>query len=223
LVRGGAGLLLHAAAVRRRGRVLLLPGKTGSGKSTLTAYLTSRGFDYLTDELAHVPPASARVTGLGAPLKIKSSGIDALKPQVALRTHTSATMIGPFDILVAPESSERASTGSPLAAIVFPRYTPRSRFNLRPLSASQTGLLLMTSVSNADALPDHGFREAARIAALAPGYAMRFANLGQIEAHFELLRSMMSASGRQSRGTKAQPQPRGAGAVRIRTSRGARE
>lgn len=60
-----SGLMLHAAAVGRGGRAVLLPGAAFAGKSTLTAWLLSRGFDYLTDELVYVPRGETTVRGLG--------------------------------------------------------------------------------------------------------------------------------------------------------------
>jgi hypothetical protein len=173
----------------------LLPGATGSGKSTLTAFLTHKGFDYLTDELAYVPSASICVEGFSAPLKIKKAGLDALKGHVPLSTGALVSMAGPGDLLVDPDGSGCITAAVPLSVIVFPRYQPRSRFRLEALSPPQTGLRLMAAVLNAEALPDHGFREAARVASLTAGYDMRYANLGQVEAHLELLRLMTSTSG----------------------------
>ncbi|MCP4513786.1 MAG: hypothetical protein GY824_00965, partial [Delftia sp.] len=53
--RSRGGLLFHAAGLAWQGRGLLLPGGIGAGKSTLAAWLASRGWDYLTDELVFVP------------------------------------------------------------------------------------------------------------------------------------------------------------------------
>ena len=48
------GLVMHAAAVARSGRAMLLPGQTGTGKTTLTAWLLAQGFRYQSDELAFI-------------------------------------------------------------------------------------------------------------------------------------------------------------------------
>lgn len=45
---------LHAGAVARNGRALVLVGESGRGKSTLTASLVRRGWEYLSDEVAIV-------------------------------------------------------------------------------------------------------------------------------------------------------------------------
>src|SRR5690606_22368585 len=45
-------LLLHASAVERDGRALLMTGASGAGKSTLAAMLGERGWRLMGDEFA---------------------------------------------------------------------------------------------------------------------------------------------------------------------------
>jgi hypothetical protein len=45
-------VLLHAAAAERNGRAVLLPGPSGTGKTTLVAALLQRGLRYYSDEIA---------------------------------------------------------------------------------------------------------------------------------------------------------------------------
>lgn len=52
LDRGGYELALHAAALRRNGRLLLLSGNPGAGKTTLTMALTHAGFGFAGDDVA---------------------------------------------------------------------------------------------------------------------------------------------------------------------------
>ena len=54
-------LLIHAGAVAREGAAILLPGKAGSGKSTLVLALLRRGFAYLSDELGAIDPVTRRI------------------------------------------------------------------------------------------------------------------------------------------------------------------
>ena len=51
-------LLVHAGAVERDGRVAIVTGISGRGKTTLTAALVRRGYGYVTDELVVVDPAN---------------------------------------------------------------------------------------------------------------------------------------------------------------------
>ena len=61
-VAGSMGrVLLHAGAVERDGRAIVVAGESGRGKSTLTAALVQAGFNYLTDELVLIDPDTARV------------------------------------------------------------------------------------------------------------------------------------------------------------------
>ena len=61
-VAGSAGaLLFHAGAVERDGRVVMVLGVSGKGKSTLTAALVREGYRYLSDEIVAVDIASGEV------------------------------------------------------------------------------------------------------------------------------------------------------------------
>ena len=99
------GTLLHAAAVARDGKALVLAGKTGAGKTTLATWLVCRGFDYLTDELLCIDTQAMCVRGFARPLHLKKPGralfagvIDmhggAAVMQSPLGTHVSPTRLG---------------------------------------------------------------------------------------------------------------------------------
>lgn len=186
------GLMLHAGAVSWAGRGVLIPGVSGAGKSTLTSFLADRGFEYLTDELVYVSAASNLLEGFTVPLKIKNRGLAALEGHVSLTRGTATNVEGSYQVLVNPDRFACATAAVPLSLIVFPQYTPRGRFRLQPVSPAQAGLRLLAGVLNGGALPDHGFREALRVARLAPAYDMRYAHLGQVETHLKLLQGMTS-------------------------------
>jgi hypothetical protein len=190
---GTGGLLLHAGAVSWGGGCLLLPGVTGAGKSTLTAFLTARGFKYQTDELVYLdalgrlPESPAGVQGFAAPFKIKIAGLHVFEHAVLPLMPALATVTGHFDVLADPGDARCAVGSVPLSAIIFPRYQPGSEFRLDPISPAQVGLRLLAGVLNADALPDHGFRAITRVASLAAGYDMVFSGLDQIGDRLEVL------------------------------------
>ncbi|MGY6512292.1 hypothetical protein ACXIUH_25465, partial [Vibrio parahaemolyticus] len=54
-------LLLHASAVERDGRALLMTGESGAGKSTLAALLMTHGWRLMGDEFALLDPATGLV------------------------------------------------------------------------------------------------------------------------------------------------------------------
>ncbi len=65
-------LALHAGAVERNGRVLLIAGPSGSGKSTLTAALVRNGARYVTDEVAVIDLPGGRVQPFAKPIDLAS-------------------------------------------------------------------------------------------------------------------------------------------------------
>jgi hypothetical protein len=64
---------VHAGAVGWRGRAIVLPGRSRSGKSTLVAELIRAGASYLSDEFALLD-ARGRVHPFAKPLSIRGAG-----------------------------------------------------------------------------------------------------------------------------------------------------
>jgi len=71
--RPNGPLFIHAGAVSWRGKALLLPGKSGSGKSELVAALLHLGADYLSDEFALLD-RDGNVQAFPRPLALRQSG-----------------------------------------------------------------------------------------------------------------------------------------------------
>lgn len=72
------GLRFHAGAVERDGRVIVIGGQSGAGKSSLTAALVARGFAYLTDELVVVDPETWQVAPYPRPLDLDGASCATL-------------------------------------------------------------------------------------------------------------------------------------------------
>lgn len=64
-------LQLHAAAVTFNGSGILLPAPSLSGKSTLTAGLLREGFDFLSDELITIEPATRTASSGRSTLQLR--------------------------------------------------------------------------------------------------------------------------------------------------------
>lgn len=56
-------VLFHAACVEREGKLILISGRPGAGKTTLTAHLLHKGFQYHSDDIVALAP-SGFVEGL---------------------------------------------------------------------------------------------------------------------------------------------------------------
>ena len=110
---------LHAAALERDGRALLLVAESGGGKSTTAWGLLHHGFRYASDELAPIDLATGRVHGFPHALCLKADP-PAPYPLPAGTLRTSRSRHVPVGLLPAP----LADGPLPLDAIVFLRYRP---------------------------------------------------------------------------------------------------
>jgi hypothetical protein len=176
------GLLFHAAGLAWAGQGLLLPGGIGGGKSTLAAWLVTKGWDYLTDELVFVPEGTEAMQTFTRPLNLKNPARAVLQDQFDFKTNAPHILSGPHSFLVPPTLLKPTNRLSqpPLSLIIFPHYLPGSDFSLRPLSKAQAGLELMQCLVNARNLPEHGFPEVTRLARQVPAYKMSYAHFDQL-------------------------------------------
>jgi hypothetical protein len=198
--RSLGGLMFHAAALAWQGRTLILPGTIGAGKSTLTAWLISKDFQYLTDELVFVPCGSEGMRVFTRPLNLKRPSRGPLRghfdyPSAPAGGENDALVWStPFNDLISPAmlgTPEASRADLPLHSILFARYSPDTPFEWRPLSKAQAGLMLMECLVNARNLPGHGFSEVARLARVVPACALRYSRFEQLETRIEdLMRSV---------------------------------
>ena len=178
------GLLLHAAAVALNGRGVVLPGKTGSGKTTLTAHLVRRGYQYLTDELVFLREGGLAMRGCPRPLNVKPSGRAAVDAEGWERLDSpSATLVLP------PAAQLSAGVEPSLAAVVFPRFREGAESRLTPLKAGERGLRLMAVLLNARNLDEHGFPAVAELARITPGYELIY---GDVREAGELVTALLA-------------------------------
>lgn len=128
-------LLVHAGAVGWRGRGIVLPGRSGTGKTTLVRALLRAGAEYYSDEFA-VLDARGRVHPCPVPLSIRGSG-----PRPA-RVHTEAL------------GARVATVPAPVSLIVVTEYRSRARWRPRALSRGEALLALMANTVAARQPPD---------------------------------------------------------------------
>ena len=183
------GLLFHAAALAWEGQGVLLPGASGTGKSTLTAWLLTQKFDYLTDELTFIDCGDDRLQGFTRPLNLKRPSRQALKAYCDYAAHPHQIVTSPAVDLIPHTLFNPTSQFSrpPLCLILLPRYQSNKTFELLPLSKAQAGLALMQTLINARNLPEHGFPEITRLARLVPAYELHYSHFDQVETQIDKL------------------------------------
>jgi hypothetical protein len=138
-------LLLHAAVAHRDGRLLMLPGESTYGKSTLAAALAAHGWTLYSDELAPLDPTTLQVAPFPLPVGIKHRSLLALKSCYPhLENHPAHRRADDQLVryLASPQIAlaEPFADPAPVATLIFPRYqpdAPTQLVRLSPLEALQ--------------------------------------------------------------------------------------
>jgi hypothetical protein len=117
-------LLLHAGAVERDGRVVVIPAAMEAGKTTLTVGLLDRGWAYLSDEAAALAP-SMQVDGYAKPLSVDPGSWALLRHHAPTGRAVAAGYLS-RQWLLAPHRLAPVRKSGRLAALVFTRYVSKS-------------------------------------------------------------------------------------------------
>jgi HprK-related kinase A len=143
---------LHASSLELDGQAMILPGDPGSGKSTLTAGLLTRGWSYLCDEFALVDPRTGTIHPYPRALCIKEPSfavIRCLGLPLRRRTPYHKATKGPVAFLNPLDVSEDiVGRPSPVRWVVFPKYVPGAKAILQPIARSQAAYLLAKQCFN---------------------------------------------------------------------------
>jgi hypothetical protein len=173
----------HAAMVAHNNCGVMFCALRESGKSTLTAYLVSRGFDLLTDEPALLDLETGCVASLRLPISLKQGSWPVLQE---CWPHLTAAPVhlrsdGVKIILAHPPAERFSLTPRRLTCIVIPQYCPSSAPEIEaiaPLSLLgelvEGGLLLGRNFGQAK------FESLMRLICAIPAYKIRFSALPEI-------------------------------------------
>lgn len=195
-LRHQAYLMLHAAAVERNGRVLLLPASPGHGKTTLCAGLVHRGWRFLSDEFGLVRPTTREAIPVPRPLPLKNASIGVIRefaPEAHLGPQIPGTRKGTVAHLRPPATSvAQADRAAPIAAIVFPRWSAGSALALEPVRKGHAFMELATHAFNYEVLGHDGFGTVRDIVAGATCHRLAYSSLDDA---VRLLTSMSDEAG----------------------------
>jgi hypothetical protein len=130
-VSGRRRTILHAAAVAGAGGAILLPARSGRGKSTLVAGLARRGWAYVTDELVAVHADAQQVEAYPRSISL-DDGAWRLFPDLAPDIPSEAARFVPHQWQVAPDTLGRVVNDAVMpAAVVLHRHEPGTASTLR--------------------------------------------------------------------------------------------
>ena len=178
-----AHLLLHAGVVERHGRAIVLPALPGSGKSTLTAALSLRGFRLLSDEFGVVQLGTNTLLPLLRPVSLKNASIDVI------RHYSSDAVIGPSyaktrkgtvaHLAPAREAVLRRHEPATPALVVFPKYDPAVTLHVEPMMKSRAFSKLAVNSFNYEILGRAGFDAVAALLESSACYRLIYNDLDQ--------------------------------------------
>lgn len=177
-------LFFHAAGLARGEQGLLLCGEPESGKSTLAAWLTAQGFDFLSDDLMAITPGSQAMSGLPCPIRLKAGSSFVWQRWLGERTELSQPLFFKDTAWIDPELLRPgclAATASP-QLLLFPRYTAGAPLVAQPLSTSEAAYRLMPRLVNYENLASRGFAEVAWLALKTRAYSLSYADVEQAAA-----------------------------------------
>lgn len=176
-------LIVHAAVLEKDGRGIIMPGVPGSGKSTLCAAMSLRGWRLLSDEMALMDPQSLVITPVPRPVSLKNESI------TVIRNFSSSAEIGraardTAKGTVAHLKPTRASVDSaPIAcqpgAIVFPKYRAGSDSNLIKSAKTRALMEIQENAFNSHILGKEGFDSARTLIDSYPVYTLEYSRLDE--------------------------------------------
>lgn len=142
-------VFVHAGVVGWRGRAILIPGRSLSGKTTLVAELVRAGATYYSDEYA-VLDQRGRVHPYARRLGIRGDGFQSERRAVEQLGGT------------------RGTKPLPVGLVVVTRYSPGARWRPRSLSAGQGALALLDNTVSIQRQPEVVFPVLKQVASKAP-------------------------------------------------------
>lgn len=136
----------HSAAVSYGEKGLLLPGKSGQGKTTLSIHLLDQGFYFLSDDRCYLKDEdhgnNIEIYGFYEPLRVFSSNISHIqKLEEFKNTVPDSTNKHPLDIQELYQ--EKLIPKCNLSAIIFPQWSPGSKSKIETVNAGKALIELL--------------------------------------------------------------------------------
>ena len=174
---------IHAGAVTKGEQCFILPGKSGHGKSTLTAWLISNGYHYLTDELILLSPAG-QVLPLTRPISLKINA--AHSTWLAPAINTGGCIAGELGSMIPhrllnPDFQEQRPS---LTHIIYPEFKEGTAAVFTEISPALSCLHLLQSHVNARNLKEHGIPEITALVKRCKSYKLTYGSLADLPAIF---------------------------------------
>ena len=174
-------LLLHAGTLERDGRALVMPALPGSGKSTLSAALSLRGWRLLSDEFGAFDPQVGAFRAVLKPVALKNESINVIRhfePKAELGPSFQKTRKGTVAHL-APSLdavTRRHETALP-GMLVLPRWRAGGGTVLEPIPPQVAFSSMAFNAFNYAVLGADGFRSVMALVRGMPAWRLEYSHL----------------------------------------------
>lgn len=176
--RSASPVVLHAGAVRRPdGRVVLCPGPSNTGKSTLVAALVGAGCDYLGDESIGLRPGSLAAVAYPKPLTVDGGSQAVLGLAPGDLPHRSVREVRERAVALTGDVGR-------VAAVVFVAFDPGAEVVVRELAPPDALRALLANALNLGRAGDDGLGALCAVAEEVPAVEIRH---GDVHAVVERL------------------------------------
>ena len=169
-------MLLHASAVAKDGRALIMSGESGSGKSTLAALLGEGDWRLMGDEFTLIEPVSGDALAFPRAVSLKNEAIAAVAPRVdagRLGPLLAGTPKGDLRHLI-PRADAIAAMHEPArpALLLFPRFGGAAA--IEPMGEGEAFVRLTEASTNYVALGEAGFAALTRLVRETPAFGVSY-------------------------------------------------
>lgn len=187
-------LLLHASAVEKDGKALIMTGESGSGKSTLSALLGSCGWRFMGDEFVLLDLLTGEAIPFPRLISLKNQAISAMQASAFDATFgplMKATPKGDIRHMVPPREAiaAMAQPAKP-ALLLFPRFGFEPE--VRDVPPGEAFMRMTQASTNYVSLGEAGFTTLTRFIKGAPAKAIDYPDGDAAEAMVNALWSELS-------------------------------
>jgi HprK-related kinase A len=182
-------LVIHSAVLEKNGKALIFPGTPGSGKSTLCAALTGRGWRLLSDEMALVNRSTGLLQPIPRPISLKNESINIIKdyvPEFIIGEPVHDTAKGSVAHVRVPESSVHATNDLVFpSAVIFPKYKKGADTQLTEITKGVGFMKTAENSFNYNVLGEQGFETLGELADRCDFYEFEYQSLDEAVALFD--------------------------------------
>ena len=144
-------VFVHAGVVRWRGKAIVIPGRSFSGKTTLTAELVKAGATYYSDEYA-VLDGRGRVHPYRRRLSVRENGHLEKPKKYAVESIGGRSGIKPLEV----------------GLVIVSKYKPGAKWRPQQISAGEGALALMSNTVSVRRQPEATLATLRKVVARAP-------------------------------------------------------